>query len=153
VGVIIRGLHARDRDDVHELLLAWGAFTGEEIEVALEMASAPDDYRIFAAEIDGKVRGFTCLGRTPLTATTWHLYWIGVHPGVQGTGVGQALQSHAERFVRAQGGERLVLEMSGRPDYARARRFYQGAGYREVGRIEDYYRPGDDCVILCKAAT
>lgn len=152
--MIVRGLQARDLEAVHGLLVACGGvFTAEEVQVAVEMAGAPDDYQLFAAEIGGKVRGFVCIGRTPLTATTWHLYWIGVHPGEQGTGVGRALQTHVEGFVRAQGGERIVLETSGRPDYARARRFYEDGGYREVGRIEEYYKAGDDCVIFCKVLT
>ena len=154
VGVIVRGLQARDRADVRGILLACGGvFTEEEVRVALEMADAPDDYQLFAAEIEGQIRGFVCIGRTPLTATTWHLYWIAVHPGTQGTGVGRALQSHAEGFVRAHGGERIVLETSGRPDYGRARRFYGDAGYGEAGRIADYYKRGDDCVIFCKVVT
>jgi ribosomal protein S18 acetylase RimI-like enzyme len=100
--------------------------------------------------IEGQVRGYVCLGRTPLTVSTWHLYWICVHPAAQGRGVGRALQSHAEGFVRAEGGERLVLETSGRTDYGRARGFYRRAGYQEVGRIKDFYRRGDDCVLFCK---
>ena len=150
---IVRALSARDRDAVHEILVACGVFTDEEVRVALEMTGAPDDYVTFAAEVAGTVRGFVCIGPTPLTTTTWHLYWIGVHPGAHGAGVGRALQAHAERAVREQDGERLVLETSGRPDYDRARRFYAQAGYVEVGRIEDFYRPGDPCVIFCKTLT
>jgi SET domain-containing protein len=44
-----------------------------------------------------------------------------------------------------------VLETSGRADYARARRFYERAGYRTVGRITDFYKPGDDCVFYCES--
>jgi ribosomal protein S18 acetylase RimI-like enzyme len=148
--MIVRALAATDHDEVHEILRACGVFTDEEVRHALEMAGAPDDYAGFAAEVAGAVRGFVCIGPTPLTATTWHLYWIGVHPGAQRAGVGRALQAHAERVVRERGGERLVLETSGRPDYARARHFYEEAGYVKVGRIEDYYKPGDPCVIFCK---
>ena len=53
-------------------------------------------------------------------------------------------------FIRERGGERMVLETSGRPDYERSRRFYEQAGYRAAGRIENYYKPGDDCVFYCK---
>ena len=154
MGMLIRGLRAADLQEVHAILLACGSvFTGEEVRVALEMADAPDDYALFAAEVGGKVRGFACAGRTPLTAATWHLYWIAVHPGEQGTGVGRALQARVESFVRAQGGERIVLETSGRADYDRARRFYGDGGYREVGHIDAYYRAGDDCIIFCKVLT
>ena len=148
--VIVRALSPEDHDAVREILVACAIFTDEEVRIAVEMAGAPDDYASFAAEVAGKVRGFVCISPTPLTAATWHLYWIGVHPAAQGTGVGRALQAHAEHVVREQGGERLVLETSGRPDYARARRFYEEAGYEVVGRIEDFYKPGDPCVILCK---
>ncbi|MGH9900496.1 MAG: GNAT family N-acetyltransferase [Pyrinomonadaceae bacterium] len=146
-----------DRDAVRDALVAGGAFTEEEVEVALVMvdeglAGGPEgDYPLFTVEVDGRVRGYACVGRTPLTASTWHLYWICVHPAAQGAGAGRALQSHLEAFVRARGGERLVVETSGRADYERARRFYRGAGYQEVGLIRDYYKPGDDCLLYCKA--
>ena len=148
--MIVRALSPEDNEAVREILVACGVFTDEEVRIAGEMAGAPDDYASFAAEVGGKVRGFVCISPTPLTVTTWHLYWIGVHPAAQGTGVGRALQAHAEHVVQEQGGERLVLETSGRPDYARARRFYEEAGYEAVGRIEDFYKPGDPCVIFCK---
>ena len=32
------------------------------------------------------------------------------------------------------------------------RRFYEALGYREAGRIPDFYGPGDDRVIFLKAA-
>ncbi len=154
MGVLIRDLRAADLPDVHAILLACGpVFTDEEVRVALEMAGAPDDYELFSGEVDGKVRGFACAGRTPLTTATWHLYWIAVHPGEQGTGLGRAIQAHVEDVVKARGGERIVLETSGRSDYARACRFYGAAGYQEVGRIEGYYRPGDDCIVFCKVLT
>ncbi len=105
---------------------------------------------LFAAERNGRVAGYVCVGKTPLTRGTWHEYWICVHPAAQRRGIGRKLQSHAEKFVCARGGERLVLETSGRRAYARTRRFYRQAGYRIVGRIADFYRPGDGCVVFCK---
>jgi ribosomal protein S18 acetylase RimI-like enzyme len=107
-------------------------------------------YSVVVAELQAEVAGYACLGPTPLTESTWHLYWLCVHPSVQGQGVGQALQTHAEELVRARGGARLVVETSGRPDYERARRFYERAGYRLAGRIPNYYRLGDDCLFYCK---
>jgi len=156
VGVNVREVRPADRDEICEALIACGAFTEEEVRVALEILDVgltgglEGDYPLFAAEVEGRVRGYVCVGRTPLTTSTWHLYWICVHPAAQGNGVGQALQGYAEAFVRARGGERLVLETSEKPSYARARGFYQAAGYMAVGRIRDFYQPGDDCVMYCK---
>jgi len=157
VGVTVRELRPSDRVEVREALVACGAFTEEEVRVALEVLDAglsgglDGDYPLFAAEVQGRVRGYVCVGQTPLTRDTWHLYWICVHPIAQARGVGRALQAHAEAFVRARGGERLVLETSASPGYARARGFYHDAGYTVVGRIPDFYRPGDDCILYCKA--
>ena len=156
VGVKIRELQPGDRAAVREALVACGAFTDEEVRVALEVLDAgltggPDgDYPMFAAEVDGRLAGYVCVGQTPLTHSAWHLYWICVHPGVQGRGVGRALQAHAEAFVQSRGGERIVLETSATASYARARAFYAEAGYAMVGRIPDFYRPGDDCLIYCR---
>ena len=44
----------------------------------------------------------------------------------------------------------MVLETSAGPAYARARAFYERAGYAVVGRIADFYKPGDDCIVYCK---
>jgi ribosomal protein S18 acetylase RimI-like enzyme len=104
---------------------------------------------LFTAELEGVVRGYCCIGKTPLTLTTWYLYWLCVDAGYQGRGIGRALQSSAEAFIRARAGRRIVLETSSRPEYARPRRFYLRAGYREIGRIPDFFQPGDDCIILC----
>jgi ribosomal protein S18 acetylase RimI-like enzyme len=73
-----------------------------------------------------------------------------VHPDVQGTGIGQALERTVEDAVRQMNGDRLVLETSGRPDYERSRRFYERAGFTVHGHIPDFYRPGDDCIIYSK---
>src|SRR5262245_8583823 len=152
----IRELVKTDREITREILVACGAFTEEQVRVAMDvlaegLAGGLDgDYPLFAAELDGCVRGYICVGKTPLTRGTWHEYWICVHPVAQGNGIGRALQAHAEAFVRSRGGERLILETSGRPTYARARRFYRRAGYRRVGFIRDFYRPGDDCVVYGK---
>lgn len=152
----IRELLIEDRDAVLEMLTACGLFTDEEIRVALDVldegvAGGPEgDYPLFVVEIDGTARGYVCIGKTPLTKSTWHLYWICVHPAAQGAGAGRALQSYAEDFVRARGGERIVLETSGQEGYQRTRLFYQRAGYTEVGIIRDFYKSGDDCIIFCK---
>jgi len=152
----IREPRPGDRETIRKMLRACGAFTDEEVRVAMELfdagleTGADGDYPLFAAELNGKVRGYVCVGKTPLTRGTWHEYWICVHPAAQRQGLGQALQAHAENFVRSRGGERLVLETSGRPAYARTRRFYRRSGYRVVGRIRDFYRPGDGCIVFCK---
>jgi ribosomal protein S18 acetylase RimI-like enzyme len=156
VGLIVREAQPADRNAIHEALIACGAFTEEEIRVALEildlgLVGGPEgDYPVFVAEADGRICGYVCLGRTPLTVSTWHLYWICVHPAAKRTGIGRALQEYAEFFVRSRGGQRVVLETSGKSNYSPAHAFYRRAGYTVVGRIPDFYKPGDDCLVYCK---
>jgi ribosomal protein S18 acetylase RimI-like enzyme len=156
MGIIIRQLLETDRDAVHEALTASEVFNEEEVRVALEVldeglaGGLEGGYPAFTGLMDDQIGGYVCVGKTPLTAATWHLYWICVHPRAQRTGLGRALQLHAEEFVRSRGGERLVLETSGQPSYQRARRFYEKGGFREAGRIRDFYKANDDCIIYCK---
>ncbi len=141
-----------DRQLIYESLTRCGAFTDEEVRVAIEMfdAGLAGDYSLLVVEIDGAVRAYACFGKASLTQRSWYLYWIFVDPSVQRTGLGQVLERSVEDSVRQMGGERLVLETSGRPDYERSRRFYERAGFTVHGRIPDFYHAGDDCIIYCK---
>jgi ribosomal protein S18 acetylase RimI-like enzyme len=149
MGLTIRPLQASDRAAVAGMLVDCAAFSEEEVRVALEMVDC-GGYVLFAVEMDGAVCGYACIDHTPLTVSTWHLYWICVHPRAQRRGVGAALQRHIEDFIRSQAGERVVLETSGRSDYERTRRFYERAGYQQAGKIPGYYKPGDDCIYYFK---
>ena len=152
MGVIIRAIEAADREPIADMLAACGAFSDEEVRIALQMVdeALAGEYSIFIAERDSTVAGYICAGATPLTRSTWHVYWLCVRPEVQRRGVGSALQRHVEQFIRSAGGERVVVETSGRPDYARARAFYEAAGYEIAGHIPEYYKSGDDCVFYWK---
>jgi ribosomal protein S18 acetylase RimI-like enzyme len=156
VGTLVCEASPADREEICAMLTVCNAFTQEEVRVALEVLDAglagglEGDYPVFVAKADGEVRGYICVGKTPLTASTWHLYWICVHPTAQGQGVGRLLLEFAETFVGSRSGKRLVLETSEKPSYERSRRFYEAAGYEVVGRIRDFYRRGDPCVLYCK---
>jgi ribosomal protein S18 acetylase RimI-like enzyme len=153
---LIRPLRRPDREPLLAILSATKVFSREEIDVALELIDAvldrPDrgDYIIFVLEEEGTVLGYYCVGPTPATASTFDLYWIAVSPGVQGHGVGTALNDHAEALIRSRGGTLIMVETSSRKEYEPTRAFYGGKGYRELARVRDYYSPGDDLVIFGK---
>ena len=147
---------ATDRKAIRDILVATGAFDDEEVRVALELVdagvSAPDsDYTLRVIEDgSGRVVGYVCYGRAPFTASTWDLYWIAVHPEHQGDGSARRLMAAVERDVRARGGRTLLIDTASKPSYARTRRFYESLGYREIARVPDYYRPGDDRITQWK---
>lgn len=150
--MLARAPVAADREAALEALDRCGAFTAEEVQVAIEMfdEGLKGEYSLLGVDVDGVLRGYVCVGKAWLTQGSWYLYWICVHPAFHGRGVAQLLQRTAEDFVRSSGGERLVLETSGRAQYERSRRFYARAGFEVQGRIADFYERGDDCIIYVR---
>jgi aminoglycoside 6'-N-acetyltransferase I len=153
----IRALQEDDRRPIQNILGATGVFTHAEIEVALELVDcaladpAQEDYqcRVGVSE-SGEVRGYYCVGPTPLTVGTYDLYWIAVDPSAHDRGIGKELLRHAEQLVKAQGGRLIIAETSSQPKYERTRTFYLRNEYTEVARIREYYKVGDDLVVYGK---
>lgn len=152
VGVSVRPFSPGDRPGAIAALRDCQAFDDEEVRVATEMIDAglDGDYHLASAEWLRAFAGYICMGEAPLTQDSWYLYWICVRPGMTGRGIGRKLLRHAEATLCDCGGARLVVETSSRPIYHAARCLYEGSGYRQVGRIPDFYRGGDDCIMYCK---
>lgn len=147
------------RSDVpalRKLVAATGVFYAEERAVALELLELrlaqgrKSGYEFLFAEQAGELLGYCAWGQVPLTRASYDLYWIAVAPAAQGRGVGQALMARTEEAVARRGGGHLYIETSSRAVYARTRRFYRDAGYRQAARLADFYAPGDDKVVFCK---
>lgn len=129
---------------------ATGVFRDDEIAVALELFDEPDamGYRFVVAELEGNVAGYACFGATPMTQGTWDLYWIAVDPALHGRGVGTELMHAVEHAIRAEGGRLVMIETASKPSYDATRRFYdRHPRCRAVGRVPDFYAPGDDKVL------
>jgi ribosomal protein S18 acetylase RimI-like enzyme len=148
--VDLRGLRGEDRPEIARILETCGAFQDHEVVVGLELVDESlnpgpsTDYSWFVAERDGRVVGFACYGPVPLTVGTYDLYWIAVSPEARGSGVASRLDDAVTASVRALGGRWLLAETSSTSAYGPAHAFYSRRDYRLLGRIEDYYRSGDD---------
>jgi GNAT superfamily N-acetyltransferase len=148
--VQFRDIRPDDRPSIERILRAVGVFRDAEIQIGLELVDETfqpgpsTDYRWFVADRAGAVVGFACFGPVPLAEGTFDLYWIAVDPTVQGSKVAEGLDEAVTAAVRSLGGRWLLAETSSLPEYGRAHRFYARRGYRLVGKIEDFYRPGDD---------
>ncbi len=153
---MIRTLGREDRTALRDLVAATGVFTKDEEAIALELIDTvldvpgQTDYIIRVCEEEGKVAGYYCVGPTPATDGTFDLYWVAVDPALQGKGIGKALDDHACDLIRGMSGRLVIAETSSLPAYRLTREFYARRGYREVARIADYYRPGDDLVVYGK---
>jgi ribosomal protein S18 acetylase RimI-like enzyme len=153
----IRRLTPPDRGDLERLLTESGTFNADEISVALEViddaiAEPGKDYHVLVADDDaGRVLSYICFGPTPMTEAAFDLYWVATHPDARGQGLASRLLQRMEAELSAGGRSPTVrIETSQLESYGAARVFYERAGYAEVGRIRDFYKPGDDLVIFAK---
>ena len=147
----IASLQPSHRSRLESIVRATGVFTDPEIAVAVELFDATDDDYEFLGAFDGDLLiGFACFGPTPSTQGTYDLYWIAVHPDAQRSGAGAALMGEVERRLAERNARVIVVETSSRPSYESTRGFYDRRGYRESARIQDFYTPGDDRVVLTK---
>ena len=152
---LIRPLQARDRLPLHQLLTKDGLFTREEVSVALELIDAAlaepgGEYRVLCADLDGRLAGYVCFGPTPMTEGTWDLYWIVTHPDARGQGVARALVARMEEELRALGARLVRVETSRLDGYGAARAFYERMRYPICAVLPDFYRPGDDLIVMLK---
>src|SRR5918998_376947 len=117
-------LDQRHRARLAEVLTATGAFTTDEVAVALELFDETfgpsraengeaksetlssvypsfSGYEFLGLFADDILVGYACYGPTPGTDGTFDLYWIAVHPAAQGGGEGGRLLAEVERRLRA----------------------------------------------------
>lgn len=153
----IRPFQKEDIQPLLEILRATDMFREEEIGVALELmeiVAEEKDQKDYASctfvDDSNTVRGYYCVGPTPMTASTYDLYWIAVDPRVHAQGVGKRLLRHCEEYVRSKGGTLIIAETSSQPKYENTRSFYRRNHYTEASRIKNYYSQGDDLVAYTK---
>ncbi len=118
----------------------------------IDLALKPNnpDYFVLVAAKEGKVVGYICYGPTPMTEGTWDLYWIASDPSVRGQGVGKALVGAMEGDLRRRNGRLIRVETSAMEAYGPTRGFYQAMRYSEEARFRDFYKVGEDLIILSK---
>jgi ribosomal protein S18 acetylase RimI-like enzyme len=157
---IIRPLVAADRSGVFRILENAGNFTPAEVGIALELIDEwlelgeHSGYLTYVLEArdpeKSEVLGYVCFGPTPLTESTFDLYWIAVDKSKHRGGVGKRLLKFSEEEVVRRGGKMLLIETSSQETYGGTIQFYERTGYELVGKIPEYYKPDDDKLIFAK---
>ena len=153
----IRRVELKDRERIHQILVAVTRFTDQEVGWAMELvdqgiaASTTGEYQVYVLdEPEAGVDGYVCYGPTPMTDGVYDLYWIAVDPKRQGQGLGQLLLRFVENEVRRRNGRMLLIETRSRQSFAPTLKFYLRSGYDEISRIKDFYRIEDDKIVFCK---
>jgi ribosomal protein S18 acetylase RimI-like enzyme len=146
-----------DRETVLAIVEATDMFTPaellcarEQVDIYLGQPQQQDYFLVVVENRGGRVVGYMSYGLTPLTSGTYDLYWMAVAPEEQGRGYGKELVRWLEEKVRNEGGRIILAETSSQPKYESTRRFYLGLDFKEVSRIPDFYKPGDDRITYAK---
>lgn len=153
---MIRRLKQADVDQLEKMLRKISAFSEKEVEVALELINITafnaeqTDYNVFVYEDGGKIIGYHCTGKRPLTDAVFDLYWIVADPSAGKKGIGKSLIEHAEKFVNESKGRWLLAETSSKESYAATRNFYLRNKYSIVSQINDFYSIGDNLLVFGK---
>lgn len=146
-----------DRENVRRIVESSGFFYPAEIDVAVELVDErltkgpASGYHFVFVECDGKTVGYSCYGPIAATQGSFDLYWIAVDQSCRGKGLGQALLRETEARIRRDGGRRVYIETSNRPQYVPTRAFYIRSGYELEAVLKEFYAPGDDKAMYVKA--
>lgn len=143
----------RDRTRLHEILVASGRFSDEEIGWAgrtLDDAlSGERGAQVVVAELDGTVAGWAAWQPLREIRRTVELCWISVDPSLQRQGIGTSLIEAVEKYAR-EAGEWVLVETRLGKGLDNVRGFYEGRGYTEISRVVDFRRQSDDRLILMR---
>ncbi|HEX5282247.1 MAG TPA: GNAT family N-acetyltransferase [Micropepsaceae bacterium] len=147
-----------DAEAVEQLVRQTGVFSVTEIAIARELVEenlAKGDEASgyhFLIEDNGRggIAGYTCYGPISGTEARYELYWIAVGAESRGSGLAQRLLRATEETVKGLGGPWLFAETSTRADYAPARKFYTGNGYRLLAEIPEWHADGDGLAVFGK---
>ena len=96
------------------------------------------------------VAGYICYGPTPMTASTFDLYWIVTHARARGRGVAKALIRAMEQDLSERGVTGIRVETSVKESHDAARRLYAALEYPIAAQFADFYAKGDDLIVYFK---
>ncbi len=122
-------------------------FGAEAARRLLEAALGEPRAVLLVIELGGEVAGFVWFVRRGAFDRSGYLRLIAVDERFAGRGVGAALLDALEERHLREGG--IILLASA--ENAGAHRFYERLGYRQVGLLPDYVRPGLDERVYYKA--
>ena len=154
--MMLRTLAPTDRPALVDLLTRTTHFTAVEVSLALELidetiADPACGYQFLVADLPNHpVVGYICWGATPITHASYDVYWLVVDETMRRRGIGRQLCAAMEQRICATGGGNIRLETSGKPQYTDTVQFYLQVGYHIAARLDDFYAPGDDLVLLYK---
>lgn len=143
--------HAGDAEPVRALVFSVLGVT-PYVDRAVELLAAAEqgdpDSRALIIERDGTVAALALYGPIAGTSNTWRLATAIIAPQVDVAEVGHVIVDAVASRVRNEGGRLLVAEMADDVALGRSLALLQSNGFREEGRVGDFYRAGVALIFL-----
>jgi GNAT superfamily N-acetyltransferase len=112
----------------------WAAHHASEVRQLLSSAAV----FTWVATVDGRVVGFASARIADPARRIGEVAIVGVDPAAQRVGIGAALTTHAEAWLRDQGMAVVFIGTGGDDGHAPARRLYEALGYRPFPVVQYY---------------
>ena len=150
----VKKFSREDKEAVVDIILRTKNFNEMDKDVAIELIDHyldfdDDEYLIESLFENKQIIGYVCYGEASLTVGTYEVYYIAIDENYQGKGFGKYLMNEVEK--RLKGKARMILiETSSDDTYIATQKFYEKLGYKEVVRIKDFYKIGDDKIMYEK---
>jgi len=95
--------------------------------------------QLYSAKLENRLVGLIWFDVTGTFYHSGYIRWVAVHPDFQNRGLGRILVEFAEEKIFKTGPNVFLLVS----DFNRAaQRFYRRLGYKKVGELADFYKPG-----------
>ena len=152
ISFAIQGPHLGTSAACTPVLRALPAWFGIE-EALVRYSTDIDDLPTFVAtDPEKQVIGFLTLKQHGLYSA--EVYVMGIRPEVHHRGIGRALVSEAQAWLRKQAVEYLQVKTLGPsnedPNYTLTRAFYQAMGFRPLEELMQLWDENNPCLILVK---
>lgn len=129
-------------------------FYTEDLEVIKKRINEDTEpnYPKFVARQGQIPVGFVSATKPWDTTNTWFLSWYAVSPSFQNQGIGAQLLQHIEHVLAKTDAPRMYIDTVDSPDTItqKTNAFYRKHGYREVGKIPQYFSEDESKVIYFK---
>jgi GNAT superfamily N-acetyltransferase len=152
----IRQLIKEDRSALEKMLGQIHTFDNGEINAALSVIddalnSPQKKYNVLCAHLhQGPLLGFIAYGALPRTDNCSELYWIFVDKKFTRRGIGSELMLSMEEELIRTNSRRVYVTTASTPHFEPARIFFEKCGFQVDSILDDFYRVGDDKIILRK---
>jgi ribosomal protein S18 acetylase RimI-like enzyme len=148
----IRKIYKSDIDGLKNVLNTIDLFPSEMLdEMLVDYFDNPETEKIWFTCIQQEIPvSIGYCAPEELTDRTYNLYALGVKNDLQNKGVGKAMMTFIEEYLKIEGKRVLIVETSSLSEYENTRAFYLKIGYTQEAVIRDFWKEGDDKVIFWK---